>query len=48
MLYKNVKCIIMLPSLLLELRRENAILWPKLEWYRMIEAKEFGKILRNV
>ena len=43
MLYKNVKCIIMLPSILLELIRENSMLWPKLEWYQMIEAKELGK-----
>ena len=40
---KNVEYITTLLSLLLELRQENAVLWSKLERYRMIEAKELGK-----
>ena len=26
-----------------DLRQENAMLWPKLEWYQRIEAKELGE-----
>ena len=36
---KNVKC----HPLLLDLKRENAELWAKLDWYKRIEAKELGE-----
>ena len=36
---KNVKCL----PLLLDLKRENAELWAKLDWYKRIEAKELGE-----
>ena len=41
--FQSVKYIRMLLPFLLDLKRENKVLWAKLDWYRKIEAKELGK-----
>ena len=41
--FQSVKYIRMLLPFLLDLKRENEVLWAKLDWYRKIEAKELGK-----